>query len=133
MRQIKFRCWDGETMWLPETKTVDGNNTTLHFFNPDFGIKWGLYDSRLENRVVSGGYDESVLMQLTGMRDKNKNEIYEGDLVQREDRVYEIQWGKWCWVKRLQRNSLTLCFDIIEARDYEVIGNIYEHPELIPE
>lgn len=73
--------------------------------------------------------------QFTGLLDKNKTEIYEGDIVKsligKKD-VVIFKLGCFCW------DNQPLTFDrqdfkIYETEDWaEVIGNIYENPELIP-
>ena len=82
-----------------------------------------------------------VLMQSTGLFDKNGKEIYEGDAVQFED-CYEssdflyINTGiiEWCQggFHITNRHSVTmedLLFE--ELLDVEIIGNIYENQELL--
>ena len=53
-RQIKFRCWDGERIFIP---------------------------SIIPNDRPSTDHLGGVVMQFTGFVDKNGKEIYEGDLV----------------------------------------------------
>ena len=140
-REIKFRAWGGNTMWYPETKTVDGNNTTLNFFNPQLGIVWGLYDNKFDYRVCSGEHHE--LMQFTGLKDKNGTEIYEGDIVKmlcpyRENEVIcEIRYvnGGFVveangWFNGGEADVTTVGWAIDQDIEIGVIGNIYEHPEL---
>ncbi len=86
------------------------------------------------------------LMQYTGLRDKNGVEIYEGDILQyvspepQEEDVpdrYVVEWVGFGWEATWQhahkpsyvsdgRMSLQGCDE-----DMEVIGNIYENPELL--
>nr|DAV77266.1 MAG TPA: YopX protein [Caudoviricetes sp.] len=76
-----------------------------------------------------------VLMQSTGLKDKNGTEIFEGDALKNND--YPNQTFI-CKHSRLQASFqaeslnglLTLSLWKDEERDWQVIGNIYENPEL---
>jgi uncharacterized phage protein (TIGR01671 family) len=83
-------------------------------------------------------FNEIELMQYTGLKDKNGKEIYEGDILSRK------KWGLGGYHEDEERylvESLDYYLDSGEV-DYhfgvhlwneycEVIGNIYENPELI--
>lgn len=84
--------------------------------------------------------DEIFLMQSTGLKDKNGVEIFDGDVVTFEDaddieNVY-INVGsiEWCqggfFVKGANSASMDDLLDG-EFLEVEVIGNIYENPELL--
>lgn len=84
--------------------------------------------------------DKETVGQYTGLKDKNGVEIYEGDIVAekghfvKSDRlVYQkIQWKEnySCWLRgEYQR----LTPKNIKAYQIEVIGNIYENPDLLEE
>jgi len=93
-------------------------------------------------REIDGG---CAIMQYTGLKDKNGREIYEGDIV-RTTRYYDEKdwivdfgeyddsdtvWGSpgigW-FLHRPERDESLIFFDQ-EFR--EVVGNIYENPELL--
>lgn len=115
-REIKFRAWTGNVM-LP----VD----ELHFM--DGGTKW------YGPGVGSGWITEKPIMQFTGLRDKNYNEIYEGDLLLFDGmnplRLREIRWHQNGWYCFFDGEPLYRLHPS-EANNASIEGNIYEHPYL---
>ena len=116
MRDLKFRAWNGKSMEI-----IDD----LYWFE--------------ENHVHENGDGygcENIIMQFTGLHDKNGKEIYEGDLlkhypgfgcewtVRYSQVVYE---GASFWQKH---KSIAFVLDDHDQH-LEVIGNIYENPELL--
>lgn len=79
--------------------------------------------------------DEVIIMQSTGLRDKNGKEIFEGDILfghAGEDFweivEFDIEEGKWIR-KDIWYNSKLDLSDYNESM--EIVGNIYENPELL--
>lgn len=127
MREIKFRAWDGNTMH----KKV---SALYPLFNRD-----GKFECRVDDDVKDQHITAIAIMQFTGLTDKNGKEIYEGDIVtltinkglpSEYTGKWEIYFGAWCYMRR---NSLenSFAFDAINARSSEIIGNIYEHQNLL--
>lgn len=119
MREIKFRAWDKEKKkmefvgaidWTENEKIITCNTSTTKHYSFQEGEQ----------------EDDFVLMQYTGLKDKNGKEIYEGDIVKMlvdslngEENV-EVKWRKegfWQYF-----NGFDNC---------EVVGNIYSNPELL--
>ena len=87
--------------------------------------------------------------QYTDLTDKNGKKIFEGDIVELEDRYYDIKWraivefgnpnGNYSWgwqlrpLGKVDINTDILCWvEMEEAGAYcEVIGNIHDNPELL--
>ena len=109
-REIKFRAWDKENkkMW-----------------------QFGLFD--LDDHYVYGEGecmpDDVEIMQYTGLKDKNGKEIYEGDVLSGKTLV-GFEDGMFVPHYNMGREER---LEDIEGwnKTREIIGNIYENPELL--
>lgn len=116
MREIKFRCWYDNHMF--DVTDIDFAYKMINLTGADI-IK----------------FTDGILMQYTGLKDKNGKEIYEGDIVRvrykgKEDIgkiIYEYN-GFTIDVMNMKRPYGRV--PLIE-RFTEVIGNIYDNPELL--
>lgn len=112
MKEIKFRAWDGNKMYLLSFEEIIQRG---HVNYPE---------------ILEGN-----IMQFTGLKDKNGKEIYEGDIITSsvwEGEKFLISWDEI---------NCQFAMDVI-GKDYsetlhsddinEVIGNIYENRELCP-
>ncbi len=117
-REIKFRVWH-----KPEKK--------MHFY---LKVKFG----KSTNITLEGKFkdvdqittktvpnDHLEIMQFTGLLDQNGKEIYEGDITRcgQEEKIGVVEWHK-------EFAMFTNCA-VADPNKCEVIGNIYENPELI--
>lgn len=123
MREIKFRAWDEELERMFYSTTEQ-------------------FDDSLSFRFKHFETDDPVYMQYTGLRDKNGKEIYEGDIVEQEllGNV-PLDFGSFIGVVKfidgtymIENAEGTFGVELFsETNPNEVIGNIYENPELLEE
>jgi uncharacterized phage protein (TIGR01671 family) len=125
---LKFRAWDGSEMRYDVTGFEHGINNEMAGIFID-----GDYYS-LDEDSLSAAMDgrHAIAMQWTGLLDKNGVEIYEGDIVQE---IYTSGYKPPLAVVRWHQSGacFTACLSMTSKGNYEVIGNIYENPELIGE
>ncbi len=134
----KFRAWDKR----------------FSEFVEDFFVS---EDGKIYKKSTDTGYgiaisketsDKVILMQSTGILDKNSQEIFEGDVVSRNSGMPSVvEFGKWIYEEDFGYKIKNIGFylnssydddEFFQAMDYEdirknyeVIGNIYENPELL--
>ena len=127
MREIKFRGWHTVASKMFSAEEMAADQLTILPTGSFINVH-GL-DTRL-----SEIYDKSkfIPLQYTGLKDKNGVEIYEGDIVRNE--LYEVflveYWGEH-WFGYVIRTGETWCGHLYEYDEYEVIGNIYDNPEML--
>jgi uncharacterized phage protein (TIGR01671 family) len=131
MREIKFRAWNKTTQTLEVVEEITYNKGKIDQINTD------------KDRILFPD-KECELMQFTGLKDKNGKEIYEGDVVRFEVENQDM----WAGGTRgeIAYEETEACFVIMNAgksyvtighgydaypRSLEVIGNIYENPDLL--
>jgi uncharacterized phage protein (TIGR01671 family) len=140
MREIRFRAWDIKEKKMWEVASLWGS-----------GSKWELEPQRYGAKITSrlGDYEirSCELMQYTGLKDKNGKEIYEGDIVIykyvehhgcEEQEITTTRKGviKFLLGQFMPIPTSEVCEDGYYSwmmYDFEVIGNIYDNPELLKE
>ncbi len=130
MREIKFRAWDKKEKKILDWFFIHGIYQRIDKEKP---IGLNIFDGIDERKVI-----DFELMQFTGLKDKNGKEIYEGDLIKYSapairDEIYTIVWRSTEWQTRFQKKSKSggLTDIGLNSARGEVIGNIYENPELL--
>jgi uncharacterized phage protein (TIGR01671 family) len=123
MREIKFRAWD----------KVDQRMWDVHRFGHSQLVE---VCKNGEASDMALGRNECALMQYTGLKDKNGVEIYEGDIIQSNEFMASIEhgWstdGEYGWLVCTPQQKYLLSTADKHDKQYEVIGNIYENPELL--
>ena len=124
MREYKFRVWDKISKRMVYS---DDYGCLSDFFNENTFD----YHTNFKPR------DTYVLMQYTGLKDKNGKQIYEGDIVEWFEEngrfhykgIVENKPG-WFLIKD-KLACRRILVKLMEAYNIEVIGNKYENPELL--
>ena len=126
MREIKFRAWDKEKKIIGNVLGIDILHKEIFFSNENVDC----YEHT--------DFKDIELMQYTGLKDKNNKEIYEGDIVKLRTnhgigvvKNYD-EWGAFV-VEYIKPRPLAVLGTNYYKEDIEVIGNIYENPELLGE
>ena len=123
MREIKFRAWHKPTQLMDDVALID-------FYNEKIGILYADPVMQCES-IQKYNFNEVELMQYTGLKDKNGNEIYEDDILKTWIGGYE-QASPY-----VVEDMRKLYFELKRDDSYyriqktEILGNIYENQELI--
>lgn len=141
-REIKLRVWD-----KIKKKFVDNDYTFVMFLSGKFDVE---EENGEVGKLFERDTDDFVVMQYTGLKDKNGKEIYEGDILlntwKGKNQKVEVYWqeaevspggegyedlegyqsllGRW-YFRTTEKMNYALY-----SGQFEIIGNIYENPEL---
>ena len=131
MREIKFRAWNEntKTMWWFDLMWGDFCYGMGYIGMLPINEKERMWGNK-ENRIAIDPHDCN-LMQHTGLKDKNEKEIYEGDICSDGKRVGEIYYNESGAAFLFKYKIGSVTFSVGFGSWFEVIGNIYENPELL--
>lgn len=114
-RKIKFRAWNEVS-----EKMLNWN---------DF------LDTNMKNTFIAPESTGLILMQYTGLHDKNGKEIYEGDIVGDDKINWTVKWNRHRMGFSLYPTTEQLYdempINVENKLNFKILGNIYDNPELL--
>ena len=127
----RYRAWNKVTKEMHEVDDI----VSIDFEKKQICVKTLFFD-----QLNNYDFDDIVLMQSTGLKDKNGKEIFEGDILSietdKENVKVEVSWDDKHALfvfeskKYDERESLGELFED-NTYPFKIIGNIYENPELV--
>ena len=119
-REIKFRIWDVENKEMLKVQELDFEPT---FYGGKIAIRPDQYNDYFDT-------EDMILMQYTGLDGKNGKEIYEGDIVKYENITGKIMFFNGSFILSDLEETEEWELGVINE-EVEIIGNIYNNPELL--
>ena len=131
MDRFKFRAWDEDAEYMIYSDKPEDD----YFFEfidgklQAFGIT--LDSGTITEPPQPKSYNLSNIMQFTELKDKNGKEIYESDIWQRDKTICVVEFRFAAWHLSYLKGPIQYPYSHSNANTGEIIGNIYENPELM--
>ena len=126
MRTIKFRAWDKKTETMNDVWAI--HFKAWHDSEINYIEIYGLGTDGTEERCE----EDIEIMQYTGLKDKNGTEIYEGDIINQDSKCGYKNYVMEMIKTHASDDMGVDMFGYVDVDNAcEVIGNIYENPELL--
>ena len=116
--RFRFRCW----------RKLDNRMVEIYWFNPI------LFDED----AAGDRAKNYVLMQCTGLKDKNGKLIFEGDILKtkkhnlcEDDELFEVFYEETLCQFLGKSLATNICIDLCDLYGEEIVGNIYKNKDLL--
>ena len=123
-RELKFRAWDyGKKSLDVKPRMSEG----FELGQPI--IKWNDGDIDMPQLFASSDPKRFVIMQYTGIKDRNETEIYEDDYIRVNGKVMRVLFKNGCFYTPFEKSKYRLGGWVKE--EITVVGNFYENKNLL--
>lgn len=136
VRKIKFRAWIKESEKMVQVAAIALQKNSFGTKKYAIGVGPHLYD--MDNNCYR--LEDCILIQYTGLKNKNGIEIYEGDVIKTDNILWlvepipSLESDEQYWGICVSPWGNGKCYLIEQCHlDGEVIGDIYRNPELLQE
>nr|DAZ50476.1 MAG TPA: YopX protein [Caudoviricetes sp.] len=121
----RYRAWNKATKTMYEVDDI----MSIDFGKSEISVKTLFFE-----QTNYYNFDDIVLMQSTGLTDKNGKEIFEGDILDSGDDflagVVELRQNLGMFVSKLIKyNNFERLCNVLDST--QIIGNVWENPELL--
>ena len=125
-REIKFRAWDNVNNQMLDVQELNFEDC---FYGGYTTVRTTMYSDYFDIREIP-------IMQYTGLHDKNGKEIYEGDIVRiivnnNIEKICKVEFKNGIFGVMFSKNKDLTAFPHFCNTTFEIIGNIYDNPELL--
>lgn len=123
MREITFRAYD-KVLGMCDVLNVD------FFYSTVLVVQQNNDTPEMDSQYYTLSIENANLQQFTGLKDKNGKEIYEGDIMDARPECGGIHDVKFLYEYHVAGLGID-CSGNMGMEHMEIIGNIYENPELL--
>ena len=143
----KYRAWDKISKKMRAVNSIAFNSTIFESGDSVYGSPkvvnmwgWDIIEQKRIIIIINRDIEDVILMGYTGLKDKNNSEIYEGDIVLYCEKYYEVIFKNGQFYGLNYNNEGCICtgslgywndLDTEYKATCLIVGNIYQHPELI--